>query len=204
MRSNNLRSHCLFLDCLPSKASFLNTGSGAGAFSSDRSSSLRSSYPLTLFPRKGNGCTPPIRQRRISMKYSNRFSLSLWRKCVSEGVNAAFLDPNKSSTSKKLKLLIPSEIYLPIISLSSVTVSRKQLSYSQTPTPTFFLPTAITGWRCTASKHAAAKSASCNALADLDLRMDVSLAAATGEDRSVSPAFSILRLLIAANTAAAI
>ena len=86
---------------------------------------------------------------------------------------------------------MPSETYFPTISASSVTVSRKQLSYSQTPTATSFFPTAMTGLSRAASKHAARKTASSAGDAARSFRTDPGRAARKGAEKSLSWSFSM-------------
>ena len=64
-----------------------------------------------------------------------------------------FLKTIESEAVRKLMLLIPSERYFSNKTVSSLTLSRKQLSYSHTPQETFFSPTKIIGCRSAHSKQ---------------------------------------------------
>ena len=93
---------------------------------------------------------------------------------------------------------MPSETYFPTISASSVTGSRKQLSYSQTPTATLPLPTARTGFKCAASKQAARKTASSALVAFFSFKTEPGRATRRGAEKSHSPSFSMPIALTAA------
>ena len=100
--------------------------------------------------------------------------------------------------------LMPSEAYFSTVSLSSVTVSAKQVSSSHTPTLASFSPMAITGESLALSSAAAQRTAISNEVARRDFSAEISLTARQGCVKSGAASSSISYCLTAENTAAKI